>query len=150
MEFMARERFAAAEHQAVRQGRGLAVAQAQGTRGGSERQHPGHRLGDSVGIDQLLTQQQQTAAFGQNRQAGGDSIPQRGKAATARRQSTAVELGVTTRQQHGGAVGRQRLVGQGTPGLRGKAAGLQQFGGFRVAEVKGGVAGDGDRQRLWW
>jgi hypothetical protein len=67
MEFVPPELFAAAHQQAIPQGGGLAVAQAQLAAGGPEGQHPGHGVGAAGQVAELLAQQQQSAARGHHR-----------------------------------------------------------------------------------
>ena len=57
-----------------------------------------------------------------------------------------MEFRVATRQQDRPGTGGQRLIRQWTPAHRFETHRLQEFGGFRVAEVERGVGGDGHRQ----
>ena len=60
-----------------------------------------------------------------------------------------MQLRVPPRQHHGPAAGRQRFIGQRAPVQRFQSHRPQQFGRFRVAEVKGGVVGHSHRQGCW-
>ena len=57
-----------------------------------------------------------------------------------------MQFGIAPGEQHPAAPLRERFIGQGTPGDGFESHRLQQLGGFWVAEMECGIAGDGDRQ----
>lgn len=59
--------FAAAHQQAIDTGHRLAIAEAEGTPLGAERQHTSHRVAAALGIVQLPAEQQQAAALRHDR-----------------------------------------------------------------------------------
>ena len=145
---MALPGFSAAHHKPIPLGSCLAVAEAEAAAPGPEGQQAGHRVGLAGGIDQLLAEQQEAAAFAVDRQALSRSPAQVRQAALAARQLGTMQFRIAARQHQGPAVRRQGGIGQGRPGPHLESLGLQQFGGFGVAEVKGLVAGDRNRQGL--
>ena len=66
------------------------------------------------------------------------------QAAAAGGQLFGVQLRVAARQHDRLAALRQRLIGQGRPALHVHPMAGEQFRRLGVAEMKGGIAGDGD------
>lgn len=101
---MAAEGFTATHQQSVGHRYGLAVAEAEGSPAGAEGEQAGHGVGQAVRVLQLPAQQQKTAAFGHDRQAGLGGGPEGSEAAAAGRQTGGMEFGVAAGQQHRPAV----------------------------------------------
>lgn len=95
VKLMASEHLTAAGHQTVAEGSGLAIAQLQRTAPGAERQQACHGVGLTQGILKHLAKQQQAAALGVDRQAGGGGPPQVALAALADGQLSGMQLRVT-------------------------------------------------------
>lgn len=92
---MAHEAFTLAGHQAVSHGCGLAIAQLQRSPPGAERQQTGHGMGFAQGIQQLLAEQEQAAAFRIDGQARCRGMPEVVLAAPSGGQFGGMQLGVT-------------------------------------------------------
>jgi hypothetical protein len=99
-----------AYQQAVRQSLGVAVAQAELTPAGLERQHSGHGSRLSRVIIQGGAQQQQSSAFRHDRHSPSCRCGQLSQAALAGLQPFGMEFRVATRQQDRPGIGGQRLI----------------------------------------
>jgi hypothetical protein len=99
-----------AYQQAVRQGLGVAVAQAELTAAGLEWQHSGHGPRLSRAIFQGGAQQQQSSAFRHDRHSPSCRGGQLSQAALAGLQPFGMEFWVATRQQDRPGTGGQRLI----------------------------------------
>ena len=148
MEFVAPELFAAAHQQAIAQGGGLPVAQAQLSPGGPEGQHPCHGVGPAGQVAELLAEQQQPAALGHHRQPAVGCLGQGVQAPAAGGQLGGVQFRIAAGQQHGGMAWRQGFIGQGAPAAGLGTQGGQQFPDLGVAELKSPIAGDRHRHGL--
>lgn len=96
MEFVAEQPLAVPQQQAVAQGGGVAVSQAQGSPLCAERQQACHGMGAAACITELLTQQKQPAAFGHDRQACLGGLAQGLQTALTARQLAGVEFRITS------------------------------------------------------
>ena len=137
-----------ADKQAIHQCRCPSVAQLQRASRGTEGQQAGHPVSHTLGVAQLLPKQQHAATFRHHWKPYGVGGLERCQGALAARQLGCMQFRITTRQHHSSGVRGQRVIGQGAPGSRDQPTGLQQFGRFWVAKVKGCVAGHSDGKRL--
>ena len=95
----------------------------------------------------LVSEHKHPAAFGVDRSLLHEG-PQRAQASLTAAELGGVLFGETARQDQALGVCRDGLIGQGAPAEHGHAHVLQQFTGFLVAEVKGGITGQSHRQGL--
>ena len=142
---MAAKGFSAPHQQAVLLRCELSVSHLQLTTPGLKRQQPCHGVLPTLEIRQGFPQQQHAAALGIDRSllSPGCELMQ---AAAAAAQLGCMLLRKATGKDQTSDVLRQRLIGQRTPGEQGHPHPFQQFAGFRVAEVEGGIRRQRDRQ----
>lgn len=142
MKFMASVAFPRARQQAVPENKGLAVAEAEGTRSGFEGQHSRHRPGRAAGINKGLAQNQQPTTFSQNGHPPAAGRSQGGAAARGGGQGGSMEFWIASRKHHRPAIPRQGLVRQRTPVPHLQPEGNQHLCDLRVEEMEGPIPGD--------
>ena len=137
---MAHQLLTALDHRAVAPCLQAAIAHLQRAALGREGKQARHAVACVIEVGQLVSEHKHPAAFGVERSLLHER-PQRAQASRAAAELGSVLFGETARQDQALGVCRDGLIGQGAPAEHGHAHVLQQFTGFLVAEVKGGITG---------